>query len=414
MNALPDIAGIRARFPALASSTVYLDNAGGSQLPDVVIKAVADYLRTSYAQLGGDYEPSARAARTVRRAHDLVELFLNGAGPGRAVLGPSTTALCHLLANAYADAGPGDRPEVIVAAAGHEANIGPWARLADRGFTVRLWPTRPDHAGRWRPCPEALRAMLSARTRLVAMPHVSNILGEVWDVRAACDLIRAAGARSVIDGVAFAPHNAPDVRALGCDWYVYSTYKVLGPHLAALFGTHDAFAELTGPNHFFIPRDSIPSKFELGGVSHEACAGVAALWDYCCFLTADDPSARPSRAIIERAFSAMARRELHLQALLLDALQTIPGLRIVGPSAADPSRVCTVSFTHESRPSSEIARAANARGLGLRYGHFYSFRLIQELGLDPAEGVVRISLLHYNSEDEIERVRNFLLDLLGR
>lgn len=408
-----DDQAIRARFPALAGPTVFLDNAGGSQLPDVVINAVSDYLKHSYAQLGGDYEPSARAARTVQRAHDLTNFFLNGVGAGHAILGPSTTALCHVLAGAYADAGPGERDELIIAAAGHEANIGPWTRLASRGFTVRFWPTQRDGAGRWRPRLDTLRSMLSPRTRLVAMPHVSNILGEVWDVRAVCDLARSFGARTVIDGVAYAPHHAPDVRAIGCDWYVYSTYKVLGPHMAALFGTHEAFAELTGPNHYFIPRHAVPYKFELGGVNHEGCAGLAALWDYCCFLAGADARAEPSRDVIERAFGVIAEREQALQARLLARLNARRDVRVVGPCEADPSRVCTVSFVHDRRPSGAIAREANALGLGLRYGHFYSLRLIEEMGLDPAEGVVRISLLHYNTFDEVDRAADFIDRALG-
>ncbi|MCC6676666.1 MAG: aminotransferase class V-fold PLP-dependent enzyme [Phycisphaerales bacterium] len=408
----PIPAAIREQFPALAGPTVFLDNAGGSQLPFCVINAIRDYLERSYAQLGGEYEPSIRAARTVQRAHDFVAQFLNGANLGHVVLGPSTTALCHLLAGAYADAlGPGEqsgRDEIIIAAAGHEANIGPWTRLAARGFTIRLWPTQRDDAGRWRPRLDTLRSMLSPRTRIVAMPHVSNILGEIWNVRAAADLARAAGARTVIDGVAYAPHHPPDVRALGCDWYVYSTYKVLGPHMAALFGTRDAFAELTGPNHYFIPRDSVPYKFELGGVNHEGCAGLAALWDYCCLLTGADPATPLSRPTIERAFAAIARRELELQARLLAYLNARPDVRIIGPREADASRVCTISFVHRSRPSGEIAREANALGLGIRYGHFYSLRLIDEMGLDPREGVVRISLLHYNSDDDVDRAIAFL------
>lgn len=408
----PTLQQIREQFPALAGPTVFLDNAGGSQLPACVINAVRDYFTTSYAQLGGEYQPSLRAARTIERAHEIVNLFLNGAGTGHVVLGSSSTALCHLLANTYADAhaaAPSSpRNEIIVSSAGHEANIGPWMRLASRGFTVRLWPTQQDSTGRWRPSLDVLRSMLSPRTRLVAMPQVSNILGEVWDVRAVADLARAAGARTVIDGVAYAPHYAPDVRALGCDWYIYSTYKVMGPHLAALFGTREAFAELTGPNHYFIPDHALPYKFELGGVSHEGCAGIAALWDYCCFLAGADPASPPTRQVFESAFAVIIARELELQARLLNYLNARPDIRVIGPREADASRVCTISFTHESARSAAIARAANAQGLGLRYGHFYSLRLIQELGLDPRDGVVRASLLHYNSDSDIDRACEFL------
>jgi cysteine desulfurase family protein (TIGR01976 family) len=412
---------LRDQFPALAGSTVYLDNAGGSQLPRCVIEAVREYMTHSYAQLGGDYEPSKRAAATVKGAHDTVKTYLNADGAGEVVLGSSTTALCHVLANAYADANPARR-EIIVAAAGHEANIGPWMRLANRGFTIRLWPTEKDADGNFRPLLSTLAKLLSPRTLLVAFPQVSNILGEIWDARAVADLAHAAGARVVLDGVAFAPHRAPDMRALDCDWYLYSTYKVFGPHMAAMYGSHRALAEVEGPNHYFIPRGQLPYKFELGGVSHEGAAAIVALNEYVRFLApAGDGSsaARGSvadRSTFEKAFAGITELETSLQGPLLAALKSNPRIHIVGPAASNPSRVCTISFVHATRRSEDIARAANAEGLGIRFGHFYSLRLTEELSphfpnLNPRSGVVRVSLLHYNTETEVSRLIRFLDEL---
>lgn len=408
----PSTSQIRDQFPALGSNIAYLDNAGGSQVPRCVIDAMTHYLESSYAQLGGGYEPSLRATENLSAAHELVKMYLNVPAGGEVILAQSTTALCHLVANAYADAkaegvAP-SRDEIIVATAGHEANVGPWARLANRGFRITLWPTEKHPDGQWRPSMATLARLVSPRTRLVALPQVSNILGEIWDVAEATRIAHAAGAKIFVDGVAYAPHATPDMQGIGCDWYVYSTYKVFGPHMAALGGTREAFAELTGPNHFFIPRETLPNKFELGGCSHEGCAAINALTQYAAFLAGEDASTPPSRELFQRAFSVIHQIDAPLLSRLLAYLAAKPGVRLVGPGPGSRNRVCTVAFVHATRRSGDIAAEANAQGLGIRYGHFYSKRLIDELtpefGLLPDQGVVRVSLQHYNSAAELDRL----------
>lgn len=408
---------LRGMFPAIgAGGDVFLDNAGGSQVPAFVADAMREYMLSSYVQLGADYATSRRATGVVARAHEFVELLFNGGDAGRAILGPSTTGLCLMLAAAYGRRGPaGGRDEIVIAETAHEANAGPWARLADRGFTIRLWPM---DAATTELRLEELRPLLSERTALVAFPHVSNILGRVEDAAAVTRLAHEHGARVVVDGVAYAPHRAMDVRAIGADWYVYSTYKVFGPHMGALFGTHEAAAEIEGPNHYFIPRDAVPYKFEPGGVSHEGCAGLLGLWPYLAAVADTGAQAEPTRHTIERAFEAMAAHETELQALLLDRLDRLRGVRLIGPAARDGSRVSTVSFVHESRRSREIAVAANERGYGIRYGHFYAHRLCVKLAgagvlHNPEDGVVRVSMLHYNTEEEINGLADCLGEIIG-
>jgi len=408
---IPTDTELRRQFPALSGTTRYLDNAGGSQLPACVINAANRCLGGEYAQLGGAYGPSLAAGRNVDRARRVARAFLNAAGVGEVVLGPSATALCNMLSQCYADATvDGGRNEVIVATSGHEANIGAWARLARRGWRVTLWPT--EHSGDgWRPRVDTLRRLISARTRIVAFPQVSNILGEVWDAADVAAVAREHGAHSVIDGVAYAPHAAPDVRELGCDWYVYSTYKVMGPHMGVLFGRSEAMAGLSGPNHEFLARDAAYRAFEPGGCPHEGCAMLAALWDYVCAVAGAEASDEIERRPFEQAFARFGAMERAIQARLLDGLGSIPGLRIVGPRDDAPNRVCTVSFLMEGRRPSDVATRANQRGLGIRWGHFYAKRLIEELGLDPAEGVIRASLLHYTCNDEVDELVRFLRDV---
>ncbi len=403
-STLPPLAAIRAHFPSLGGKTLLLDNAGGSQVPVGVADAIRRYMLNDYVQLGAGYDVSARATKNVDDAHAFINQVMNGERSGATLLGPSTTQLCHMLAGCYRRLlRPGD--EIIVAECGHESNIGAWLALTDIGVRIRWWNVGDDPTG----CPlDALDDLLGPRTRLVCFTHVSNLLGGIVDVAEVARRAHSVGARVVVDGVAYAAHRAIDVDAWGCDWYVYSTYKVYGPHMAALFGRHEALDELTGPNHFFIPRDRIPYKFELGGASHEGCAGLLALRDYLAFLAGSDATGRaaaPSdeRATIERAFEAMTELELPLQRRLVEGLVAIPGIRVLGPTTVGPERVATVSVVHDRVSAAAIAAAAHARGVGFRNGHMYAYRLCESLGVDLADGVVRISAVHYNTLDEIDR-----------
>ncbi len=410
---------MRHLFPALASPTLFFDNAGGSQLPRCVIDAVRNHLETCYVQLGADYELSRRATAVIPRAREVVGSYLNATSRGEIIFGSSTTSLCYELAAAYADAAPRKpaRDQIIVCTAGHEANVGPWMRLTSRGLQIIPWHAEPitttDRELNYRPNLNTLKSLLSSRTLLVLFPQVSNLLGEVWDARAVADLAHAAGARVLIDGVAYAPHRAPDMAAFGCDWYVYSTYKVFGPHMAALFGTHDALAELTGPNHYFI--DGGPYKWELGGANHEACAGVAALWDYIADFESLAGRPRPTnlnRASFESAFAHFQRLEDALQAQFISYLKSKPGIRIIGPAAADSSRVATISFTSTRTRPSDISKHLGAKNMGIRWCHAYSRRLCETMGLNPDTGIARVSLLHYNTAEEVTRLCTALDEVL--
>ncbi len=403
-----DMKALRAHFPALEGGSTLLENAGGSQVPSGVADAMRHYMLNSYVQLEAGYPESEAADAVVHGAHDFQNLLMNGQGLGQVILGSSSSQLMAMLAQCYGELlQAGD--EVVIAETGHEANIGPWVRLAERGgFRLRTWKVDVSQED----CLlEGLEQVLNERTRLVAVVHVSNLLGRVLDVQAVSERVHAANpeARVIVDGVAFAPHRAIDVAAWDVDYYVYSTYKVYGPHMAALWGKQDALAEITGPNHFFVPKHDVPYKFELGGVCHEACAGLLALREYLCFLSGqqrDESGSTPgdcTRTVIEEAFALMEALERPLTERLLAYLSSKPGVRVIGTGVAGPERVGTVSFIHESKSSAEIVAAAHAHGVAIRNGHMYAHRLCTALGLDLDDGVVRVSLLHYNTAEEIER-----------
>jgi cysteine desulfurase family protein (TIGR01976 family) len=405
-----DQAEARAFFPGLRGTDVLLDNAGGSQVPVDVADRVRSYYLDDYVQLGADYRTSQRAVATVDAARAFARMLCGAAADDPVILGPSTSALCAALADAHARAPVPGRDEIVVCDAGHESNIGPWARLADRGYRVRWWKADPE-TGDLRL--EDLEALLGDRTRIVAVHHVSNILGRIEDVPGIVARAHAVGARVVVDGVAFAPHQAVDRVGLGADFYVFSTYKVYGPHMAVLCGSRDAFEGLVGANHFFVPASDVAYRFELGGVSHEACAGLLGTRDYFARVADVDGEAL-DRAGIERAYGLFAAWEREPMQALVGAIQARPALRLLGPASADPSvRVPTVSFVARGQTSRDVVLACNAEGHGIRFGHFYAHRLVAALGLDPADGVIRASLVHYTSTEEVRGLVAVLDRALG-
>lgn len=395
---------VRGHFPALASDLVFLENAGGSQVPLCVANAMRTHLLDRYVQLGAGYTRSQEATRVVDLAHDFVSRWMRGSG-GKVILSSSTTTLIHMLASAYTDVLPAGA-RIVLAETGHEANMGPWRTLSERGFDVRIWKVDP----RTFDCPlEALEALLEEGVALVAFPHVSNLLGQIVDVEQITRLCHAHGARVVVDGVAYAPHRRIDCAGWDVDWYVYSTYKVYGPHMAALYGRNDAIAELRGPNHFFIADDDLPYKFELGGPSHEGCAGILALEQYLAAIAEADPTAPLDDAGMQRAADFMAECEDEPTARLVDFVRSHPALRLVGPAHAGRDRVGTVSFVHDSKTSREITEAVDRSGVAIRHGHMYAYDLCRAMGLDPDDGVVRASLVHYNTPAEVDRLCEVLV-----
>ncbi|HSK80927.1 MAG TPA: cysteine desulfurase-like protein [Thermoanaerobaculia bacterium] len=404
LRALPplDPDFVRAQFPALASEWVFLDNAGGSQVLASVADRVRDYLLSTSVQIGATYEPSRLAAERVAAAHRAGAALVNAADPSEIVLGPSTTQLLQSLARAFREEiGPGD--EIVVTHADHEANITPWLRLAEeRGATVKIWRTDPDTLDLTL---SGLAPLMTERTRLVCFTHVSNVVGTVHPVAEITRFVHDRGARVCVDGVAYAPHRAVDVQAWDVDFYVFSLYKVFGPHQALLYGKRDLLLALANINHVFIGKDALPYKLLPGNLNFELAHGLPAIVEYLEDLGTRAGAGPDTRERIERAFDAIARHEETLIEPLLAFLRTRPEVRLLGcPEADRTRRISTISFAVEGRNSAEIPTALDLQKIGIRYGDFHARRLIQDLGLAERNGVVRISAAHYNTVGEMERV----------
>ena len=400
-----DLDHVRRQFPALADGFAYLDNAGGSLVLGRVADRVRDYLLTTSVQTGASYPQSRRAVERLAEARARVALLVNAARPEEIVLGPSTTVLFQWLAKAMEGRlAPGD--EVVVTEFDHESNIGPWRALEERGVAVKTWPIDPDS---FELDLDALDRLMTERTRLVAVTHASNILGTVNPVAEIARRVHAAGAEIAVDAVAYAPHRAVDVRAWDVDYYVFSFYKTYGPHFAVLYGKHDKLLELDGLYHYFYGREKVPAKLEPGNANYELAWGSAGIVDYLDELG----GASGDRAAIARAFDDITAQETALGARLLDYLGSRNDVRVIGRRAAGADRVPTVSFKARTRDSAAIVGEADRHGVGIRFGDFHSRRLIEALGLAEGSGVVRVSMVHYNTLDEVDRLIGALGPALG-
>lgn len=393
---------LRSRFPALATEWALFDNAGGSVPVAGVVSRVSDHMARLGVQLGASYPMSVEATERVASGHRAAEKLLN-APEGTVVLGPSTTANLRMLAHALAPGfAAGD--EIVVTNLDHESNIGGWRMLESRGLVVREWKLRTDTQ---RLHVEDLDALLTARTRLVAFTHCANVVGSIHDARGIIERVHGAGALACVDGVAYAPHRRVDVQALGADFYVVSLYKVFGPHLGMMYVRADHLARAKSQNHFFLGEAATPYKLEPGGVPHELASSLPGIVEHLLELEARLPGGGTGDegTRIARAYDAIAAHESALVEPLLAWLASRKGVHVLGEPTADPAkRVATVAFTVEGMRASEVVPRIDAAKVAIRWGAFYAERAIAALGLAERDGIVRVSLAHYNTPAEVARL----------
>ena len=402
---------IRAEFPALASDCVYLDNAGGSQVLRRVADRIHDYLLTTSVQLGASYCQSQRASEKVLLARRAVAEMINAAHEDEVVMGPATTALMFVLTQAILPGiCPGD--EIIVTNTDHEANIGGWMRLKQAGAVIKIWEVNRDSLMLEL---EDLETLLSSRTKWVAMTHASNVLGSVNPVAEVARRVHALGGRLCLDGVAYAPHRLVDVQASGADIYVFSFYKVFGPHYAVLWGQRDFLLSLPGLNHHFIGPEVLPYKLQPGNVNFELSWGCAGIADYLHDIGSALGAVGTRRQCMQIAFDAFAQHEDLLAEQLLSYLRSKSAVRIIGRDhVTNGNRMPTISFVVAGQHSEAIVRHVDKSNIGIRFGDFYARRLIEALSLQAQGGVVRVSMAHYNAPEEIARLILSLQEVIGR
>lgn len=403
---------VRGHFPAFMEPGLdgfaHLENAGGSYASAPVINRLEHFYRSTKLQPYYPSAPSTRGGEAMDEARTRLAAWMDVA-EDELIVGPSTTQNTYVLAQALRGwMRAGD--EVVISRQDHEANRGAFHRLEQEGFVVREWAV-DSQTGELNTA--GLEAVLTGRTRAVAFTHCSNVVGSVNPVREWCEKIRAAGAMSIVDGVSYAPHGIPQPGDLGADVYLYSLYKVYGPHLGIMTLARRWNELLSNQGHFF-NAGKPTQRFAPAGPDHAQVAAAAGVVDYMEQLDEHHfpGEQRDPVQAAQRVHGLLREREARLLAPLLDWLSARKDVRLIGKPKVD-GRAPTVSFTVNGHQPRALCEALAQRHIGTGYGNFYAYRLIEDLGIDPDTGVLRCSLVHYNTVDEVTRLISALDELLA-
>ena len=411
-----DIDSVRYRFPSLrrpgpdGEPVAWLDNAAGTQVVDTCLRAINDYLLDSNANRGATFAASLETDEMLHDTRMSTADLLGASDADEVSFGPNMTTITYAVSRAIgASLDAGD--EIVVTRLDHDANVAPWLAIAEEhDLRIRWVGIRPDDVGLDL---AELARVLGPRTRVVAVGLASNVLGTINPVPQIANLAHATGARLFVDAVHAAPHISIDVEALGADYLVCSPYKVFGPHLGVFWSRREPLESL--PRHHTRPAgEAIPGRFETGTQPHELLAGLGGTIRYLekIGITQGGAPGLPGqggafrRPRLLAAMSAVRRYESVLSRQLIERIGAVAGIRIYG--ITDPTRTAercpTVAFTLKGHHPADVARFLGERGIYVRAGHHYAPELHRALGLAENGGTLRVSLAHYNTGDEIERL----------
>lgn len=410
-----DLSPLRAQFPALQETDergqpyVYFDGPAGTQVPQRVIEAITHYLTWANANKGGQFVTSRRSDELINGARLAMADFLNAVSPSEIVFGVNMTTLTYSLSRAIARTlHPGD--EIIVTRLDHDANISPWLALAEQGVKIKwadfdVEDCRLDMAH--------LASLLTERTKLVAVGYASNAVGTINPIGQIAALAHEVGALLWVDAVHYAPHGPIDVQALDCDFLVCSTYKFFGPHVGVLWGRSQLLESLQ-PYQIRPANPNPPYKFETGTLHYEGLNGVTAAIDYLAEVgrtygrafEAELPQYTERRRELKQALQVTMAYERPLLTYLMEGLQAIPGLTIHGLTHPEHfnERCPTVAFTRQGYSPRQIAAHLGQRGIFVWDGHYMAVSVTERLGVEESGGMVRVGLVHYNTNAEIDRL----------
>ena len=410
-----DLAWVRVQFPSLSQRVnghpaAFLDGPGGTQVPQLVIDAISGYLRENNANTCGAYATSRNTDRVIADARSAMADFL-GCDSDEVVFGPNMTTLTFAMSRAIGrELGPGD--EILLTHLDHDANISPWRALVERGVKIQFAEIREED------CTlnlEDLASKINSRTRVVAVGYASNAVGTINDVKTIVRLAHNAGAMAYIDAVHYAPHGPIDVRDLDCDFLACSTYKFFAPHMGVLYGKREHLARFS-PYKVRANTDAVPQRWEWGTLNHECIAGITACVDYLAELGRENPrsstrtqtlmGAFERREALKMSYRAIRAHERTLAKRMLGGLTQIRGLRLYGISDLTrlDSRCPTFAVRIEGHSPLELATKLGDRGIFTWDGNYYAINLTERLGVEKNGGFLRIGFVHYNTEEEVDRV----------
>ena len=396
---------VRSQFPALTRDVnghraAFLDGPGGTQVPQRVIDAVSKYLITSNANTCGAYATSRETDQTITGARSAMADFL-GCDADEIVFGPNMTTLTFAISRAIGrELKSGD--EILLTHLDHDANVSPWRALEERGVNIQFADINDDD------CTlnlDDLARKITPRTKLVAVGYASNAVGTINDVKTIIRLAHDAGAMVYIDAVHYAPHGPIDVRELDCDFLACSTYKFFGPHMGVLCGKREHLARLQ-PYKVRANTNAVPQRWEWGTLNHECIAGITACVEYLADLGRSVAEFSDRGQALTAAYAAIRLHERKLMERMLRGLHEISGLRLYGTS--DPARLesrCpTFAVRIDGHTPLDLATKLGERGIFAWDGNYYAINLTERLGIEQSGGFLRIGLVHYNTEQEVDRV----------
>lgn len=397
-----DIDFVRSQFPAFSEASLqgqaFFENAGGSYTCRQVLNRLDRFYRTRKVQPYGPYEASRLGGEEMDEARRRMAALL-GVATDELSFGPSTSQNTYVLAQAFRQwMSPGEA--IVITNQDHEANSGPWRRLAEAGIEIREWQIDPE-TGHLEP--ERLEPLLDEKVRLVCFPHCSNVVGEINPVVEITAMAHAAGAFVCVDGVSYAPHGFPDVGQMGPDIYLFSSYKTYGPHQGIMVIRRALGEMLPNQAHFF--NGDVPYKrFTPAGPDHAQVAACAGMADYVQALSAHHGGpgggGEDCAAFVH---DLMRAHEINLLQPLLDFLKDRPGVRLIGPAEA-ANRAPTVALELAGRAAEPVAAELAEHGIMAGGGDFYAVRPLQAMGVDPDKGVLRLSFVHYTSQAEVTQL----------
>jgi cysteine desulfurase family protein (TIGR01976 family) len=389
-----DIDYVRTQFPAfndpLSAKWSFFENAGGSYVPSNVIERLNHFMTSTKVQPYAEFDTSAIAGENMDKATNFFAEMIN-ANNDEIIIGGSTTMNMYVLSNAMKSLlKPGD--EVIVTNQDHEANVGAWRRLAEHGMIVKEWQINNDTAELEI---DDLKALLSNKTKIVAVTHCSNIVGSINDLKSIAELVHQYDAYIVGDGVSYAPHGFPDVKSLDVDFYAFSLYKTYGPHLGLLYGKKEILNQLPNQNHEFLEGD-VPYTLNPGGPNHEELSCLVGVYEY--FMNLFEHHYPGENELI-------AEHEMEIANPLLDYLSNRSDIRLIGKKTiTGKDRAPTIAFTMKNKSSKDLSSELVKHGIATRNDNFYAWRCLMALGIDVDDGVVRTSMVHYNTHNDVSNL----------
>ena len=404
-NVSLDIDYVRDQFPAfsdpLSAKWSFFENAGGSYVPHNVINHLNHFMTSTKVQPYAEFDTSAIAGDNMDQATKLFAEMIN-ANKDEIIIGASTTMNMYVLSNAMRSLlKPGD--EVIVTNQDHEANVGAWRRLKEHGVVIKEWRINSENAELEI---SDLESLLSDRTKIVAVTHCSNIVGSMNDLKSITKLVHQYDAYIIGDGVSYAPHGFPDVKDLDVDFYAFSLYKTYGPHLGLLYGKKEILEQLPNQNHEFLEGD-VPYTLNPGGPNHEELSCLIGVYEYFNNLYqhhfSDDGAS--IRQKMERVNDLISKHEEEIANPLLTYINSRDDIRLIGKNKIEnKNRAPTIAFTINQKSSKEVSSELVKHGIATRNDNFYAWRCLTALGIDTEDGVVRTSMVHYNTHEDVDKL----------